>query len=269
MKDYGLVSIITPNYNCGQFIAETIESVLAQTYQNWEMLIQDDCSTDDSIKIAEEYAKRDSRIKIQRNSRNSGAAVTRNNAIRRSQGEYLAFLDSDDIWLPMKLERQLEFMKKYNCDFSFTRYEHISEEGKSLGEQARVIRHLSYTKMMMHCWPGCLTVLYKQDAGNKIYAQDVKKNNDHALFLQVLRHCNNAMGIDECMALYRIRKGSISRNKFKMIDPYIKVLHEFERHNLLVSYFCVFTQTFVKLFMKYEKINSEKSCVNQRLRMVL
>lgn len=263
MEDYGLVSIITPNYNCGRFIAETIESVLLQTYQNWELLIQDDCSTDESMKIAFEYAQRDSRIKIQSNTKNSGAAVTRNNAIQRSRGKYLAFLDSDDIWLPLKLERQLEFMKKHNCDFSFTRYEHISEEGKSLGEQARVICHLSYTKLMMHCWPGCLTVLYKQDIQNKIYAQDVKKNNDHALFLQVLRHCKNAMGINECMALYRIRKGSISRNKLKMITPYIKVIHEFEGHNLLVSYFCVFIQIFVKLFMKYEKISPERMCVKE------
>lgn len=263
MKDYGLVSIITPNYNCAAYIAETIESVLAQTYPNWELLIQDDCSTDDSMQIARKYAEADHRIKIQMNEKNSGAAVTRNNAILRSQGEFLAFLDSDDVWLPRKLELQLDFMAQKGCDFSFTSYEHMDECGKSLGVQARVVRYLSYRRMMMHCWPGCLTVVYKQDLNHKIYARDVKKNNDHALFLQVLRCCKVGMGLDECLALYRIRRGSISRNKLKVVKPYVKVLHEFEGHSLLISYLCVLTHVFVKIFLKYRKISPEQSCVLQ------
>lgn len=253
-----LVSIVTPNYNCARFIAQTIDSVLAQTYTNWELLVQDDCSTDGSYEIALEYARKDSRIKVEQNAKNAGAAVTRNNAISRSKGEYLAFLDSDDLWLPEKLERQLKFMQKNQCDFCFTRYEHIDEDGESLGIRAKVVKNLSYKKMLHHCWPGCLTVMYKQDLQNKIYANDVKKNNDHALFLRVLKKCKNAMGMNECLAFYRIRKGSISRNKFKMIEPYIKVLHEFESKNLVYSYFCVLTQIIIKAFFKYEKIKSQK-----------
>lgn len=254
-----LISIITPNYNCARFIAQTIESVLAQTYTNWEMLIVDDCSTDGSYEIAREYAEKDSRIKVFRNEKNSGAAVSRNRAIEASSGEYVAFLDSDDLWLPEKLERQLNFMQENNCDFSFTEYEHIDEDSRSLLKVARVIRHLSYTKMMLHCFPGCLTVMYNQVVTGKVYAQDIKKNNDNALFYPVLKKCRNAMGMQECLALYRIRRGSISRNKLKMIRPYITVLHNFEGHSKIVSYFCVLTHFLIKLFFKYKSISLEES----------
>lgn len=257
-----LVSIITPNYNCARFISQTIESVLAQTYANWEMLIVDDCSTDGSYEIALEYAAKDSRIKVFRNEQNSGAAISRNRAIEESKGEYLAFLDSDDLWMPEKLEKQIAFMHENNCDFSFTEYEHIDEESNSLLKVARVIKHLTYTKMMFHCFPGCLTVIYNQNAVGKVYARDIKKNNDNALFYPVLRKCHNAMGMSEVLGLYRIRKGSISRNKFKMIKPYITVLHDFEKHNLLLSYFCVLTHFVIKILFKYRKIKTEDSLCN-------
>lgn len=248
-----LISIITPNYNCARFIAQTIESVLAQTYTNWEMLIVDDCSTDGSYEIALGYVQKDSRIKMFRNEKNSGAAVSRNRAIEASSGEYVAFLDSDDLWLPDKLEKQIAFMQQYDCDFSFTEYEHIDEENKSLHQIANVTKHLSYRKMMMHCWPGCLTVMYNQNVTGKVYAEDVKKNNDHALFLRVLKKCNNAMGIKELLAQYRIRKGSISSKKSTIIKYYIQVIHDFERKPLVFAWFCVFTHVFVKTFFKYRK----------------
>lgn len=145
MNKTNLVSIITPNYNCVRFIA--------QTYTNWEMLIVDDCSTDGSYEIAQEYAEKDSRVKVFRNEKNSGAAVSRNRAIEASFGEYVAFLDSDDLWLPEKLEKQIAFMQQHDCDFSFTEYEHIDEDSRSLLKVAQVIRHLTYTKMMLHCFP--------------------------------------------------------------------------------------------------------------------
>lgn len=265
MNEYinGLVSIITPNFNCERFISQTIKSVINQTYENWELLIVDDCSTDKSYDIAIDFSKNDSRIKVFRNESNSGAAISRNKAIEASRGEFLAFLDSDDIWLPEKLEKQILFMKENNCDFSFTRYEHIDEDNSSLGVMARVINKLTYKKMMYHCWPGCLTVMYKQDVNNKIYTPDIKKNNDTALFLPVLKFSKNARGMNECLGLYRIRKGSISRNKFKMIKPYIVVLNKFEHKNIVFSYFCVFTQILIKAFFKYEKITDEQSVANK------
>lgn len=257
-----LVSIITPNYNCKNFIAQTIESVLSQTYTNWEMVIVDDCSTDGSYEIALEYSVKDSRIKVLRNEKNSGAAISRNKAIENAKGEFIAFLDSDDLWLPEKLERQIAFMKENNCDFSFCEYEHIDEDNKSLLKVARVIKKLTYTKMMFHCFPGCLTVMYNQEVVGKVYAKDIKKNNDNALFYPVLKKCNNAMGIPVCLALYRIRKGSISRNKFKMIKPYITVLHNFEGHNILISYFCVLTHFLIKILFKYKSIKITDSLCN-------
>lgn len=250
-----LISIITPNYNCAKFIAIAIESVQKQTYQNWEMLIQDDCSKDNSLTIAMSYALYDSRIKVKINDQNSGAAITRNNAIERSKGEYLAFLDSDDIWYPTKLERQLQFMLKHNCSFSFTKYLHIDENGSTLKKEAQIIRHLTYNKLLRHCWPGCLTVMYKQDIDNKIYANDIKKNNDHALFLKVLKKHQFGIGIDECLAKYRIRKDSISRDKINVFKNFITVIHEFEGKNLLFSYYCVFTHMMIKTFFKYKRVN--------------
>ncbi len=248
-----LVSIITPNYNCGRFIAQTIESVLAQTYSYWEMIIVDDCSTDDSVQIARQYAEKDSRIKVIENKKNSGAAISRNKAIEMALGEFVAFLDSDDIWLPSKLEKQIAFMRDNNCDFSFTEYGHIDEENNSLHKIANVIKHLNYRKMMMHCWPGCLTVMYNQTITGKVFAEDIKKNNDHALFLRVLKKSQNAMGMKEILAQYRIRRGSISSKKSEIIRYYIQVIHDIEKQSLAFAWFCVLTHVFIKLTIKYRK----------------
>ncbi len=248
-----MISIITPNYNCGKFIAQTIQSAINQTFTDWEMIIVDDCSSDDSLQIAKEYAQKDNRIKVFENEKNLGAALTRNRAIEISKGEYLAFLDSDDIWHADKLEKQLKFMQENDCDFAFSEYIEINEQNEELHRKIKVCKTLTYNKMLRHCWPGCLTVIYKQDLNNKIYIPDVKKNNDHALFLKVLKQCKKAMGQNEVLAKYRIRKGSISRNKFKMIEPYIKVVHEFEGKSKFYAYFCAFTHVLIKKLFKIEK----------------
>lgn len=262
MKDYGLVSIITPNYNGSAVISHTIESVLAQTYSNWELLIQDDGSTDCSFEVVERYAKRDPRIKWERNAHNIGAAMTRNNAIKRSQGDYLAFLDNDDLWLPSKLEMHLAFMEENNCDFSFTRYEHVDDNLQSLLVQAQVIEKLTYQKLLVHCWPGCSTVMYKQDVSNKVYAVDCANNDDQEQFFEAIKTCKNAMGFDECLTLYRVRRGSRSSNKCKLIKPYIDVMHRIQGQNLLMSYVYLFTHMFVKAFFKYKKIRPEESVLS-------
>lgn len=259
------VSIITPCHNCEKYIAETIESVINQTFADWEMIIFDDCSSDRSVEIAREYAQSDARINVYVNSENSGAAVTRNNAIKVSQGEYLAFLDSDDIWLPQKLELQIDFMQKNNCDFSFTEYVEVDEAGNALNRKIKVVDKLTYGKMLRHCWPGCLTVMYRQNLKNKIYTPDIKKNNDHALFLKVLEHCTNARGIKTVTAKYRIRKGSISRNKIKMIEPYIKTVHELEGKNIIYAYFCAFTHILIKKLFKVKKYGATNNSVHKIL----
>lgn len=248
-----LISIITPCYNCEQYIAETIESVLAQTYTNWEMLITDDCSNDQSPEILNSYAQRDKRINIIRHEQNWGAAKARNSAIELSQGEYIAFLDSDDLWTPQKLEKQLSFMQKECCDFSFTRYEHIDETGTPLGKTAKVINKLTYRQMMFHDFVGCLTVMYKQNLNNKIYSPDLRNCNDYALFLKILKHTKNAMGYNENLAKYRIVKNSLSRNKMNKLPSFIEMMTKHEKQNILSAWFLLFTNQFIKVVWKYEK----------------
>lgn len=248
-----LVSIITPNYNCEKYIVETIESVLSQTYQNWEMLIIDDCSTDKSRDIILEYSKKDCRIKYIFMEKNSGAAFCRNSGIELSKGKYLAFLDSDDIWTTDKLKKQIEFMEKEDVDFTYSKYTHIDEEGNSLRLRARIPSKLSYQSMLFHCYTGCLTVVYNQEKLGKIYGPNISKSNDYGLFLQVLKKVSKARGIKENLAFYRIRKNSISRNKWKKFTPHFNLLNKIEGINKISSLFYIITNVLIKKVYKYER----------------
>lgn len=204
-----LVSIITPSYNSSKFISQTIDSVLAQTYQNWEMIIVDDASTDNSINIVQEYCKKDSRIKLIKLEKNSGAAVTRNRAIQEAKGRWIAFLDSDDLWLPEKLEKQLKFMVDNNYAFSYHEYTEMTEDGIDLGVYVSGIKKVSKFDMFSCCWPGCLTVMYDQEKIGLIQIKDVKKNNDTALWLKVVRKAPCYL-LKMNLARYRRRKNSIT-----------------------------------------------------------
>ena len=160
MQNHGLVSIITPTWNCARFICETIRSVQAQTYKNWEMIISDDCSTDNTCEVIAPYLKEDSRIKYICNPKNSGAAITRNNALKVAQGKWIAFLDSDDLWLPEKLEKQVSFMMENKYTFSYHEYTEMTEEGKDMGVYVSGIQKVNKFNMYTCCWPGCLAVMY-------------------------------------------------------------------------------------------------------------
>lgn len=179
-----LVSIITPSYNTARYIERTIESVKAQTYQNWEMIIVDDCSTDDTDSVVLPYLK-DERIKYIKNEVNSGAAVSRNRALREAGGKWIAFLDSDDLWAPEKLEKQISFMKKNGYYFSYTNYEEIDEKGQTLGVKVTGPKKVSKRKMYNYCYPGCLTVMYNAEYIGLIQIKNIKKNNDYAMWLEV------------------------------------------------------------------------------------
>lgn len=134
MNNNGLVSIITPSWNCGEFLEETIKSIQEQTYTNWELLFQDDCSTDNTKDFVAKLAAKDARIKYECNPQNSGAAVTRNNALKRATGKWIAFLDSDDLWEPTKLEKQIIFMQSNGYHFSYTSYCEINEQSEDIGK---------------------------------------------------------------------------------------------------------------------------------------
>ncbi len=227
-----------PNWNCAALIEATIKSVQAQTYQNWELLIQDDCSTDNPEVVVALYAEADARIKFERNDRNSGAAVTRNKALRRAQGKWVAFLDSDDLWESTKLEKQLRFMVENGYHFSYTAYQEINNEGKETGVLISGPKHVTKFGMFAFCWPGCLTVMFDREHYGLLQIADIKKNNDYAMWLKVIRKAD-CYFLDECLAKYRRgRTGSISTHGYTtMIKWHYKLWHEAEGMNTVASVF--------------------------------
>ena len=183
-----LVSIIMPSYNTANFIGETIKSVLEQTYKNWELLIVDDCSTDNTDEVVARY--NDERITYMKNLKNSGAAVSRNKALNVARGKWIAFLDSDDLWYPTKLEEQIKYMKKNKYSFSYTSYEEIDENDVTNGVKVTGPKKITKRGMYRYCWPGCLTVMYDAEKIGKIQIADIKKNNDYAMWLKVIKKAN-------------------------------------------------------------------------------
>lgn len=238
MIDYGLVSIITPNWNCGGYVTATIRSVQAQTYQNWEMIIVDDCSTDGSAKVIEPLMADDSRIHLLKNSMNSGAAVSRNYALREAKGRWIAYLDSDDLWAPEKLEKQLEFMVNGGYSFSYTEYKEIDDRSKETGVLISGPKKVSKLGMFAFCWPGCLTVMFDREKVGLIQIEDIKKNNDYAMWLKVCRKAKCYM-LREPLAFYRRgRVGSISTHGYStMIRWHYKLWHDAEGMNAVASVF--------------------------------
>lgn len=213
MQNWGLVSIITPTYNCGKFITETIRSVQSQSYPNWEMIIIDDCSTDNTKDIVVEWMQADSRIKYHCLNTNSGAAVARNTALLHAKGRWIAFLDSDDLWSPDKLERQIGFMVSNAYHFSYTDYEEIDEEDRPLGVKVSGPRHINKLGMFSYCWPGCLTVMYDRDVVGLVQIPNIKKNNDYAMWLKAIKKADCHL-LKENLSKYRKRRGSISSGSY-------------------------------------------------------
>lgn len=231
-----LVSIITPCYNCALFLPATIESVMAQSYGNWEMIVVDDCSSDNSADIVSQYAGKDPRIMLLINGTNSGAAVSRNRALQEAKGRWVAYLDADDIWMPDKLERQIRFMKEGGYAFSYTEYLEIDEVGRETGVIVSGPKRISKVGMFAFCWPGCLTVIFDREKVGLIQIADIKKNNDYAMWLKICRKADCLL-LPECLAKYRRgRAGSISSNGvIKMIKWHYKLFREAESMGVLSS----------------------------------
>ncbi len=239
-----LVSIITPTYNCAKFIARTLDSVLAQTYQNWEMIIVDDRSQDNTKEIVEEYMKVDTRIKYHLLDVNSGAAVARTKAMMLAQGSYMAFLDSDDIWMPEKLERQIEWMVENDYPFSCTAYEQIDEEDNLLGKTIKTIKKTDYNRLLLDCPVGNSTVVYDVDKMGKFAVPDIRKRNDDALWLQMLKKEKYIYGMPDILMKYRIRTNSISSNKLSVIKYHWILYRDIENLSVMrsifhIGYWCV------------------------------
>lgn len=213
-----MVSIITPSYNSEQFIAATITSVIGQTHEDWELIIVDDGSTDNTCNIVLGFSKNDNRIKLIKQPKNLGTGVARNTAIKAAQGNYIAFLDADDVWKPNKLETQLAYMKSNNTAICFSSYELINEQGESLNKIIEVLPELTYQKQLKCNYIGNLTGIYNVDVLGKIYMPEIKKRQDWIMWLNAVKKSGSpAIGIKESLAYYRVRKDSISANKLNLV----------------------------------------------------
>lgn len=233
-----LVSIVTPVYKAEKFIRETIESVQAQTYKNWEMLLVNDQSPDNSVEIIHEYVEMDSRIKLLHLKENSGAAIARNTAIENSNGRYIAFLDSDDLWHPEKLSRQVRFMQESQTHFSFTGYELMNETSEKTGKIVRVPESIDYNGLLKNTIIGCLTVMLDKQAIGKIEMVNIRTRQDFVLWLDILKRGHKAYGLDEVLAYYRKVEGSISSNKYKAAKRNWEVYRKIEKLPLPKAIYC-------------------------------
>ncbi|WP_177161705.1 glycosyltransferase family 2 protein [uncultured Fusobacterium sp.] len=245
-----LVSIITPLYNSEKFIAETIVSVLAQTYTNWEMLIVNDCSKDNGASIVEKYSKKDKRIKLFNNKKNMGVSFTRNKAINLSQGKYIAFLDSDDLWHKEKLKKQIKMMEEKNISLSYTAYTKMNEDG-SLRGKIEVPEKVNYKKLLKGNIMGCLTVIARKDILKDSYFRQTKQE-DYILWLELLKKVEFSYGIQESLAFYRVLENSRSSNKIDLVNFNWRIYREVEKLSLVESiyYFVIYLVKGIKRYMK-------------------
>ena len=256
-----LVSIIMPSYKTEEYIGESIRSVLGQTYENWELIIVDDCSPDNTDAAVAPFFS-DRRIRYLKNEQNSGAAVSRNRALREAKGRWIAFLDSDDLWKPEKLEKQIRFMETNGYSFSYTGYCEIDLQGQETGVHYSGPKQITKHGMFRYCWPGCLTVMYDRDKIGLIQIADIKKNNDYAMWLKACRKADCYL-LDEELAMYRRgRTGSISTHSIRtMIGWHYKLFHEAEGMNAVSSGFCTMRNMAFGYYkkMRYRKTDEDNS----------
>ena len=231
----GLVSVIMPSWNTGKFIAESIQSVIDQTYENWELIIVDDCSTDNTDEVVAKF--RDKRIRYFKNEKNSGAALSRNRALREARGEGIAFLDSDDLWNSDKLEHQINFMNKHGYTLSYTEYEKIDEESKPLRIYVSGPEKVNKHKMYNYDYIGQLTMMYSAKEFGLIQIKDIKKNNDYAIRLQLYKKSDTcAYLLKENLAKYRARKVSISHDKFsRKFKSHYDLFHMCDEKSVIIA----------------------------------
>ena len=215
---------------------ETIRSVQAQTYHKWEIIFVDDCSSDGTIAKVMAFKADDERIHVYQNSVNSGAAVSRNLALREAKGRWIAFLDSDDLWEPTKLEKQVRFMEENGYAFSYTEYQEMDADGNLTGVTISGPKHVTKRGMYNFCWPGCLTVMYDREKIGLIQIEDIKKNNDYAMWLKVCKKADCYL-LPEVLATYRRgRSGSVSSHGIvTMIMWHYKLWHKAEGNNPIAA----------------------------------
>ncbi len=251
-----LVSVIMPSYNCGRFVEETIRSVQAQTYQNWEIIFWDDCSTDNTMRLVSELQEKDLRIHLFQNDANLGAAVSRNNALREAKGRWIAFLDSDDLWEPTKLERQIKFMEENGYAFSYHEYVEIDEQDKELCVHVSGKERVRKFDMFACCWPGCLSVMYDAEKIGLIQINDIKKNNDTAMWLKVIRKTDCYL-LPKTLGKYRRRANSITpKPLWQRIWAHYPLFRVAEKMNPVAATFWVVMNVFGNAWKKMRYVKT-------------
>lgn len=251
-----LVSVIMPAFNSERFIEASIQSVREQTYSNWELLIIDDASADRTLAIIKDFASEDKRIKIISNEENLGAGVSRNNGIGQAKGQYISFLDADDLWKPHKLQTQLEFMRKNEVSVCFSSYELITENGEKRREVVQALPFVTYQKLLKSNYIGNLTGIYNAAELGKIYGPEIRKRQDWGLWLAAVKRAEIAKSIKEPLAIYRLRKKSVSGNKFEMLRYNFNIYHQVLGFGFFKSLRCMLMFLKEHFFVKRKQLKT-------------
>ena len=246
-----MVSIIVPVYNAGNFIEQTMDCVAVQTYTNWELLLVEDCSSDNTVTIIQQYLEKtkDDRIRLIRQPSNLGAARARNRGLKEANGCYVAYLDADDLWVPEKLEKELAFMKEKGAAFAFTGYEFADENGKGMGKIVHVPEKLTYRQALSNTTIFTTTVMFDlRQLSREQLEMPVMKSEDTALWFKVLRSGVTAYGLDENLVKYRRAGKSLSSNKLEALHRIWNLYRKAEGMNVISSawHFCFWAFRAVK-----------------------
>lgn len=230
-----LVSVIMPVYNSAKYVVAAIESVIAQTYANWELFIIDDYSSDNAVALIEQYVAKDNRIILLKLKQNGGSAVARNTGIEAANGKYIAFLDADDVWLPNKLAMQVPFMEKDNIALSCTWYAGMHPDGSLTGKIIKAPAHITYKHLLKNNTIGCLTAMYNVTVCGKQYMPLLRKRQDYGLWLNILKEHHKAKCLAEVLANYRVGMDSLSKNKFKVLQYNWEILRKHQQLSFFMS----------------------------------
>ena len=232
-----LVSVITPAYNASEYIGETIESVLNQSYTNWEMLIVDDCSKDNTVEIVSKYSEKDNRIKLLKHTENQGVAATRNTALKEAKGDYIAFLDSDDMWHSEKLLKQLVFMEENQYVLTYTGYQKYMSETKENGKVITVPEEMTYESIFYNTAIACLTVMVNKEKSGEFFMPLLNHTEDQCTWQSILKKCDcKAYGLNENLALYRVSSNSLTGNKVDAVKKQWNTYRKYHKLSVIKSF---------------------------------
>ncbi len=251
-----LVSIIMPTFNSGNFIKESINSVISQTYMDWELIIIDDFSSDNTHEIVSEFESIDDRIIYYRLPENRGAAEARNKGISLAKGQFIAFLDSDDFWIKTKLANQIDFMISNNYLFTCTNYRFINEEGRDIGKIVKSRTILDYHGILRYS-PGNSTVIYNAMATGKIFIPNIRKRNDYLMWLTLIKKTKYLYGLNEDLTYYRLRKNSLSYKKSDLVKYHWTIYQKYEKLSLVYSVYLIIHKIVTK--SKFSGLNDNKN----------